>query len=219
MWIIFLIEFVTVLLLFYILALWPRDMWDLRSPTRNWPCTPCIGRSPHRRPPGSTGRSFFNWDQKRRCCPWLLISEFSVQPCQGSPFALIQGEVQTGLSVLLAQRCLTLQSHGLCPRVWLCNPMDCTLPGSSAHGIPQARILLWVALSSSRGSSWPSGWTHVSFICRRMLYHRARGWQTGLDSAEFPHCKGTEGRIFALVGENQGMGFFFFFFIICYKSG
>ena len=36
-----------------------------------------------------------------------------------------------------------------------CNPMDCSLPGSSIHGIYQSRILEWVAISSSRGSSWP----------------------------------------------------------------
>ena len=35
-----------------------------------------------------------------------------------------------------------------------CNPMDCSLPGSSVHGILQARILEWVAMLSSRGSSW-----------------------------------------------------------------
>ena len=40
-------------------------------------------------------------------------------------------------------------------------PMDCSLPGSSVHGIFQARILVWVAISSSRGSSRPSNWTHV----------------------------------------------------------
>ena len=39
----------------------------------------------------------------------------------------------------------------LCPT--LCDPMDCSLPGSSVHGISQARILEWVALSFSRGSS------------------------------------------------------------------
>ena len=38
-----------------------------------------------------------------------------------------------------------------CPT--LCNPMDCSLPGSSVHGILQARILEWVAISFSRGSS------------------------------------------------------------------
>ena len=43
-----------------------------------------------------------------------------------------------------AQSCLTL-----------CNPMDCSLPGFSVHGILQPRILEWVAISSSRGSSNP----------------------------------------------------------------
>ena len=39
----------------------------------------------------------------------------------------------------------------LCPT--LCDPMDCSPPGSSVHGIFQARILEWVAISFSRGSS------------------------------------------------------------------
>ena len=39
--------------------------------------------------------------------------------------------------------------------VQLCDPMDCSLPGCSVHGILQARILEWVAMPSSRGSSWP----------------------------------------------------------------
>ena len=42
--------------------------------------------------------------------------------------------------------------------------MDCGLPGSSLHGILQARILEWVAISFSRGSSWPWDWTQVSPI-------------------------------------------------------
>ena len=41
----------------------------------------------------------------------------------------------------------------LCPT--LCNPMDCSPPGSSIHGILQARIVEWVAISFSRGSSQP----------------------------------------------------------------
>ena len=45
-----------------------------------------------------------------------------------------------------------------------CNPMDYSLPGSSVHGILQARVLEWVAISSSRGSSQPRDWTHVSCI-------------------------------------------------------
>ena len=54
---------------------------------------------------------------------------------------------------------LLLQS---CPT--LCGPMDCSLPGSSIHGILQARILEWVAMPSSRGSSWPRDQTWVSWF-------------------------------------------------------
>ena len=46
--------------------------------------------------------------------------------------------------------------------VWLCDPMDCRPPGSSVHGILQARIREWVAILSSRGSSQPRDRTHVS---------------------------------------------------------
>ena len=44
----------------------------------------------------------------------------------------------------------------------LCDPMDYSLPGSSFHGIFQARVLEWVAISFSRGSSRPRDWTQVS---------------------------------------------------------
>ena len=44
----------------------------------------------------------------------------------------------------------------------LCEPMDRGPPGSSVHGILQARILEWVAIPSSRGSSWPRDWTRIS---------------------------------------------------------
>ena len=59
-----------------------------------------------------------------------------------------------------------------CPA--LCNLMDCSPPGSSVHGIFQARILEWVAISTSRCSFQPRDQTHiscVSCISRRMLYH------------------------------------------------
>ena len=45
-----------------------------------------------------------------------------------------------------------------------CDPMDCSQPNSSIHGIFQARILEWVAISLSRGYSWPRDQTHVSCI-------------------------------------------------------
>ena len=45
-----------------------------------------------------------------------------------------------------------------------CNPMGCSLPGSSIHGISQTRILQWVAISFTRGSSWPRDQTCISCI-------------------------------------------------------
>ena len=60
-----------------------------------------------------------------------------------------------------------------CPTLW--NLMDCSLPGSSAHGILQARILEWVAMPSSRRFFWPRDQTrHVSYIScigRWAVYH------------------------------------------------
>ena len=50
----------------------------------------------------------------------------------------------------------------LCPS--LCNPMDCSLPGSSVHGILQTRILEWVAMPSFRGSSQPRDQTCISCV-------------------------------------------------------
>ena len=49
--------------------------------------------------------------------------------------------------------------------------MDCSLPGSSVHGIFQARVLEWIAISFSRGSSQPRARTRVSCIVDRRLYH------------------------------------------------
>ena len=45
-----------------------------------------------------------------------------------------------------------------------CDPVDLSLPGSSVHGISQARILEWVAILSLKGSSQPRDWTQVSCI-------------------------------------------------------
>ena len=53
-------------------------------------------------------------------------------------------------------------------------PSDCSPPGSSIYGILQARILEWVAISFSKGSSQPRDRTHISFVScigRRVLYH------------------------------------------------
>ena len=58
-----------------------------------------------------------------------------------------------GMCVLVTQLCLTL-----------CNTMYCSPPASSIHGIIHSRKLEWVAMLSSRRSSWPRNWTRISCI-------------------------------------------------------
>ena len=54
--------------------------------------------------------------------------------------------------------------------VWFfCDPMGCSLSGSSVHGLSQARILAWVSISFSRGSSWPGDQICISCICRQFF--------------------------------------------------
>ena len=58
--------------------------------------------------------------------------------------------------------------------LFLCDPLDCSPPGSSVHGSLQARILEWVTISISRGASWPRNWICVSWVScigRQILYH------------------------------------------------
>ena len=68
------------------------------------------------------------------------------------------GEGMKSVKMLAVQWCLTA-----------CNPMDCSPPGSSVHGISQARILEWVAILFSRESSLPRNLTWVSCIISRFF--------------------------------------------------
>ena len=79
--------------------------------------------------------------------------------------------------------CLVAQS---CPI--LCDPMDCSPPDSSVHRISQARILQWLAISFSRGSSRSRDWTHVFCIGRHILYHCVT-WETRLATTAVPAVK------------------------------
>ena len=74
-----------------------------------------------------------------RKTPFWVPSQEGSSPCESESESLV------------AQSCPTL-----------CDPMDCSLPGSSVHGIFQARVLERVAISFSRGSSWPRGQTWIS---------------------------------------------------------
>ena len=70
--------------------------------------------------------------------------------------------------------CMCVLSH-----VWLCDPMDCRPRDSPVHGIFYARILEWVAISYSRGSSQHRDWTHVSCVsCTgRWIVHHWTTWE------------------------------------------
>ena len=61
---------------------------------------------------------------------------------------------------VLLQANASMLSHSLN----LCDSMDCSLPGSSVHGIFRARILEWIAMPSCSGSAQPRDWTHISCV-------------------------------------------------------
>ena len=70
---------------------------------------------------------------------------------------------------MCAERGVCAKLLQLCPT--LCDPTDCSLPGSSVLGIFQAKTLEWVAISFSGGSSQPRDWTCISCLVRQVLYH------------------------------------------------
>ena len=74
------------------------------------------------------------------------------------------------LLILFHYSLLLLLSHAR----HICDPLDCSSPGSSVHGIFQARILEWVAISLFRGSSQTRDWTHVSCTDRWILHPWAK---------------------------------------------
>ena len=91
---------------------------------------------------------------------FLRLTVLSICPLNSSLFLWDQCVCVCVCSV--AQSCLTL-----------CDPMDCSLPGFSVHGIFQTSVLEWVAISSSRGFSLTRDWTCVSciFFIGRLILH------------------------------------------------
>ena len=78
--------------------------------------------------------------------------------CMSSLYILDISPLLNKVKVKVAHLCLTL-----------CDPLDCSPPGSSVHEVFQARILEWVAIPFPRGSSQPRDWTQVSLSVGRFL--------------------------------------------------
>ena len=93
------------------------------------------------------------WQPTRLPRPWDSPGKNTGVGCH---FLLPCVKVKSEIEV--TRSCLTLR-----------DPIDCSLPGSSVHGILQARILEWVAISFSRGSSWPRNRSQVSCITGRFF--------------------------------------------------
>ena len=79
----------------------------------------------------------------------------------------------TGVGCHFFLQCMKMKNESevvqSCPT--LRDPMDCSLPDSSIHGIFQARVLEWVAIAFSSGSSQPRYQTQISHIAGRRFYH------------------------------------------------
>ena len=161
-------------------------MWDLSCPTKDW-----NHRLLTTGPPGKSPlfkniclkhfKALFGWIAtlgSERAHPQLYlrfwgpewVKEGNSDPLQPGTLASLF------LSSEVAQSCPTL-----------CDPMDCSLPRSSVHGIFQARVLEWVAIAFSRGSSQPKDRTQVSCIVGR----RFTVWAITLSTVQVPYfCLG-----------------------------
>ena len=127
-----------------------------KVPCRHW-CTQCP--QPCSRPP-PTHASTRDSGQSQASLGQSLLGSLLLSPgswcTQCSVCALPESVSPFLCKSEVAQSCLTF---------W--DPMDCNLPGFSVHGIFQARVLEWVAISFSRGSSWPRDQTWVFHIVGR----------------------------------------------------
>ena len=153
------------------LCIWKAFLWENLERTWLFFLFPEVKvQADHRAPNSEKVRLFLGTDQVGRL-PNLAPSLQDCAHTQRLTVLLLSlvmslhGRQMCSMSV-----CLVTQSHPT-----LCSPMDCSLPGSSVHGILQARILEWVAMPSSRGSSRPRNWTHISCIADRFFTTESPG--------------------------------------------
>ena len=141
------------------------------SRTRDHTWVPCIA-----------GRFFTSWSTGKTCIV------YSKKPLKGR---FNMSKIMLHCKFCMSKCSLKSESEVAqsCPA--LCDPMDCSLPGSSLHGIFQARVLEWVAISFSRGSSQSKDRTRVSCIPGRCfnLWATRSNRQIWLRSAKLSRAK------------------------------
>ena len=113
--------------------------------------------------------------------PFLAVGFLQMSELQAKPLPFLAPM----WSIYLKLACLCAKSLQSC--LTLCDTMGCSPPGSSVLGILQARILEWVAMPSSRGSSWPRDWTWISYISSVLRIRWLPRWHRGKESA--CHCR------------------------------
>ena len=123
---------------------------------------------------------FLSWSWNNICIPNKSLHGISsdIKPSKKSQGLYVPSSWENSISLtditnhFLTTSCCCCWVAKSC--LTLCDPTDCSPPGSSVHGILQARILEWVAISFSRGSSRPRDWTCVSCLSctgKQILYH------------------------------------------------
>ena len=118
------------------------------------------------------GTGILSYFRRQRGIPWWSSGWDSVLSL---PRAWVLSQVGKLRSCKLYMCAKSVQSC-----LTLCDPMEYSPPGSSVHGILQARVLEWVAMPSSRGSSQPRGWTQVSCIGRSGFFTASTTWEAVL---------------------------------------
>ena len=117
------------------------------------------------------------WLFKTPSLMWFGFNCSSTEHLSSSLIGLPSSSLQVLVTPFLCVCACARSVVQSCPT--LCNPMDYSLLGSSVHGILQAKILEWVGIPFSRGSSQSRDWTWVTCIVRQILYH-CPTWEASL---------------------------------------
>ena len=130
------------------------------------PCTTTI--EPSSRARGATVRENTTMESSRTITEYLSSLQLGkANAKQGRSSTAINNKQKDHLKKIKKCVCVCY----LLSRVWLCNLMDCSPSGSSVHGLLQGRILEWIAIPFSRGSSQPSDRTRVSYMIDLLLFN------------------------------------------------